>query len=71
MGAQLTHHMMDSLEGSLNSIVDAATQTADEGVPLIELADSIAVSVDTVVKQQQEIKCLTAQVKILKKKGPQ
>ena len=49
-GAQLTHHMMDSLEGYLNNIAAAATQTADQGGPLTELADSLAVSVDTVAR---------------------
>ena len=51
-GAQLTHKMMDSLEGYLNNIAAAATQTADHGGPLAELADSLAVSVDTAARQQ-------------------
>ena len=63
--------MMDSLEGYLNNIAAAATQTADPGGPLVELAASLAVSVDTVARQQQEIKRLTAQVKNFTKKGPQ
>ena len=70
-GAQLTHHMMNSLEGYVNIIAAAATQTADQGGPLAELAASLAVSVDNVVRQQQEIKLLTAQVNAFKKKGPQ
>ena len=63
--------MMDSLEGYLNNIAATATQTADPGGPLAELADSLAVSVDTVARQQQEIKCLTAQLQDFTKKGPQ
>ena len=66
-GAQLTHHMMDSLEGYFNNIAAAATQTADQGVPLAELGASLTVSVDTVTRQQQEIKRLTAQVNAFKK----
>ena len=52
-GAQLTHQMMDLLEGYLNNIAAAATQTADPGGPLAELAASIAVSLDTVARKQQ------------------
>ena len=63
--------MMDSLEGYLNNIAASATQTADPGGPLAELAASIAVSVDTVAIQQQEIKRLVAQVNAFTKKGPQ
>ena len=59
-GAQLTHQLMDLLEGYLNNIAAAATQTADPSGPLAELAASITVSVDTVARQQQEIKRLTA-----------
>ena len=70
-GAQLTHHMMDFMEGYLNNIAVAATQTANPGGPLVELAASLAVSVDTVAIQKQEIKCLTAQVNAFTKRGPQ
>ena len=70
-GAQLTHQMMDSLKGYLNNIAAAATQTADPGGPLAELAASLAVSVDTVARQQQEIKLLTAQINAFKNKFPQ
>ena len=45
--AQLTHQMIDSLEGYLNNIAAAATKTADQGGPLAELAASLVVSVDT------------------------
>ena len=62
---------MDLLEGYLNNIAAAATQTTDPGGPLAEVAASLAVSVDTVARQQQEIKRLTAQVKKFTKKGPQ
>ena len=70
-GSQLTNQMVDLLEGYLNTIAAAATQTADQGGPLAELAASLAVSVDTFVRQQQEIKRLTAQVNAFKKKGLQ
>ena len=63
--------MMDSLEGSLNNIAAAATQTSDPDGPLAELAASLAVSVDTIARQQQEINRLTAQVNAFKKKGLQ
>ena len=42
-GAQLTHQMMDSLEGYLNNNVASATQTADQGGTIAELAASLAV----------------------------
>ena len=70
-GAQLTHQMMDLLEGYLNTIAAAATQTADQDGPLADLAASLAVSVDTVAKQKHEIKRMTAQVNAFKKKVPQ
>ena len=52
----LTNKMMDSIEGYLDNIVAAATQTAANGGPLAELAASLAISVNTVDRQQQEIK---------------
>ena len=63
--------MMDSLEGYLNNIAAAAIHTADPDGPLAELAASLAVSVDTVTRQKQEIKRLTAQVNAFNRKGPQ
>ena len=54
--------MMDLLEGYLNNIADASTNMSDQGGPLVELAASRAVSVDTVARQKQEIKYFTAQV---------
>ena len=48
--------MIDSLEGYLDNIAEAATQTAANGGPLAELAASLAVSVDTVTRQQLYIK---------------
>ena len=63
--------MMDSLEGYLNNIAAASTQTEDQGGPLAESAASLSVSVDTVARQQQDIKRLTAQFNAFKKKGPQ
>ena len=44
---QLSNQMLDSLEGYLDSIAAAETQTAANGGPLAELAASLAVSVDT------------------------
>ena len=61
--------MIDSLEGYLDNIAAAATQTAANGGPLAELAASIAISVNTVARQQQEIKRLSEQINALKKKG--
>ena len=66
--APLTNNMMDSLEGYLDNIVAAATQTAANGGPLAELAASLAISVDTVAKHQQEIKRLSEQINALKKR---
>ena len=60
--------MMDSLEGYLDNIAAAATQTAANGGTLAELAASLAISVDTVTRQQQEINCLSEQINALKKK---
>ena len=53
---QLTNQMMDSLEGYLDNIAAAATQTATSGGLLAELAASLAVSLDNVTRHQQEIK---------------
>ena len=61
--------MMDSLEGYLDNIASAATQTAENGGPLAESAASLAISVDTVARQQQEIKRLYEQINALKNKG--
>ena len=47
---------MDSLEGYLDNIAAAATQTAANGGLLAELAASLEISVDTVARQQLEIK---------------
>ena len=41
---------MDLMEGYLNNIAAAATQTADQGGPLAYLAASLAVSVDNVAR---------------------
>ena len=48
---QMSHQILDSLEGYLYNIAASATQTAANGVPVVELADSLAVSVDTVAKK--------------------
>ena len=63
--------MMDSLEGYLDNIASAATQTAENGGPLPELSASLDISVDTVARQHQEIKRLSEQINALKKKGTQ
>ena len=44
----MSHQMLDSLEGYLDNIAAAATQTAATGTPLAELSASLAVLVDTV-----------------------
>ena len=63
------HQMLDSLEGYLDNITTAATQTAATSTPLAELAASLAVSGDTVARQQTEIKRLTEHINALIKKG--
>ena len=65
----MSNQMLDSLEGYLCNIAAAATQTADNGGPLVELAASLAVSIDTVARQKIEIKRLTEHINALKKKG--
>ena len=67
--APLTNQMMELLEGYLDHIAAAATQTAAKGGPLAELAASLAISVDTVARQQQEIKRFSEQVNTFKKRG--
>ena len=61
--------MLDSLEVYLDNIAAAATQTAATETPLAELAASLAVSVDTVARQQIEIKRLTEHINALRGKG--
>ena len=61
--------MMDSLERYLDNIAAAATQLAKNEGPLAELAASLEISVDTVSRQQQKIKCLSEQINALKNKG--
>ena len=61
--------MLHSLEGYLDNIAAAATQKADNGGPLAELSASLAVSMDTVARQQIEIKRLKEHINSLKKKG--
>ena len=65
----MSHQMLDSLEGYLDNIAAAATQTDATGTPLAELAASLAVLVDTVARQQIEIKRLTEHINALRKKG--
>ena len=45
---KMSHQMLDSLEGYLDNIAAAATHTAATGGTLVELAASLAVSVDMV-----------------------
>ena len=47
----MSHQMLDSLEGYLDNIAAAATQTAATGTPLAEFAESLVVSVDTVNRE--------------------
>ena len=61
--------MLDSLEGYLDIIAALAKQTAATSTPLAKLAASLAVSVDTVARQQMEIKRLTEHINALRKKG--
>ena len=61
--------MLDSLEGYLDNMAAAATHTAATGTLLAELAVSLAVAVDTVARQQLEIKLLTEHISVLRKKG--
>ena len=63
--------IMDLLEGYLDNIYAVATQIFAKGGPLAELAASLAISVDTVARQQQEIKCLYKQINALKNRGRQ
>ena len=69
--APLTNQMIDSLEGYLENIAAAATQTVAKGGPLAELAASIAISVDTVAQHKQKIKCLYEHINAMKKRGTQ
>ena len=48
---KISHQMLDYLEGYLENIAAAATQTAATAGPLAELATSLAVSVDTVARK--------------------
>ena len=61
--------MLDSLKGCLDNIAAAATQTFEKGGPLAEVAASLAILVDTVTRQQQEIKRLYGQINTMKKRG--
>ena len=63
--------MLDSLEGYLDNAAAAATKTVSKGGPIAELAANLAISVDTIAWQQQEIKCLYKQINALKKRGNQ
>ena len=53
--APLTNQMMESLDGYLDNIAAVATKTAAKGGPLTELEASLAISVDTIARQQQSI----------------
>ena len=65
----MSHQMLDSLEGYLDNIAAAARQTEATGTPLKELVAILAVSVDTVARQQVKIKRLTEHINALRKKG--
>ena len=62
----LTNHLLESLKGYLDNISASETQTVAKGVPLAELSASLAISVDTVIRQQQEIKRLYEQINDMK-----
>ena len=59
------------MEGYLVNIAVATTQTAAKGGSLAELAASLSISVETVARQQKEIKHFSEQVNALKKRGTQ
>ena len=61
--------MLNSIEGYLDNIAAAATKTVANGGPLAELTASLEVSLDTVTRQQLDIKQLTEHINMLKKKG--
>ena len=61
--------MLDLLEGYLDNIAAEATKMAANKGPMAELAASLAISVDTVTRQQLEITRLSEQISALKKKG--
>ena len=65
---QMSNQMLDLLEGYLDNIAAAANQMTANGGPLAELAANLAVSLDTVARQQLEIKRLTEHINALKKK---
>ena len=46
----LSPQMLNSLEGYLDNMAAAETQTAANGGPLADLADSLAISIDTVAR---------------------
>ena len=58
----MSHQILDSLEGYLDNIAAAATQTAATVTLLAELVASLAVSVDTVARQHIDIKRLTEHI---------
>ena len=49
---KMSHQVLDSLEGYIDNIAAAATQTAATGGTLAELAASLAVSMDMIARQQ-------------------
>ena len=53
----------------MDNIAAAATQTTANGGPLAELASGMAISVDTITRQQLDIKQLSEQISTLKKNG--
>ena len=65
--------MLASLEGYFDNIDAAVTQTVAKVGPLAELAVavSLAISIDKVERQQQEIKGLYEQISTMKKRGTQ
>ena len=65
----LSNQMLDSLEGYIDNIAAAATQSAATGTNLAEFSATLAISVDTVAPQAKEIAQLHRQLNTLTKKG--
>ena len=63
--------MLNLLEGYLDNIAAAATQTVAKGGPLAELPANPEISVNIVAAQQKEIKRLYEHINTTKRKGLQ
>ena len=65
----LTNQILESLEGYLENIAAATAKTISKGGSVAELTASLEIPVDTVARQQQEIKRLYEKIKYTKKRG--